>query len=310
MNFDAPSTLKAQLDIDVIGQDAAKNALANAFFLYELRLHQLYRGMNVEHKSHILLTGPSGSGKTYLPRVLSEITDMPLIHIDASSLTSPGWSGTNIHDAIVGEMQRLDLTESNMAILVIDEIDKISLGASSTRADHNRSIQSSLLGMLEGKSGSADIYQGIGRKKITYHPDLFFIICSGAFTDLERSSSNKGDLRQSLISTGMIPELINRFVDVVELSELTGNDLFSILLKGPHSALNFYKEVFERCGAELVLTDIEEQEIKSKLKLGNARDINNILFKVLSPRMQNLKPSTLLLEHQQTLERNLENNDD
>ncbi len=299
MIYDSPATMKAALDEYVIGQDSAKWALANAFFMYEMRLHHLYKGMNIQHKSHVLLVGPSGSGKTFLARVLAEQVDMALIVVDTSTIARPGWTGNSVYDAINLERTRLGLSDTTPAIVLLDEIDKIAVQGRGTNAEVNEGIQSSLLALLDGKSYCE---QPSSMRPVTVvNSDLYFIIAAGAFEGLKQVQNVSNDVKRALVNQGIKIELLNRFVAISTLTALSEDELYKILIESPQSALNFYKEIFAMCEIDLKLSDIEEHQVKQSFKSGEARSLNAVLFETLAPRLQALEQCTLLLGNDPTI---------
>ncbi|MBE6032483.1 MAG: ATP-dependent Clp protease ATP-binding subunit ClpX, partial [Clostridiales bacterium] len=82
-----PKEIAAALADYVIGQDAAKKALAVAVYNHYKRINSLSNhGDDVEiQKSNIVMIGPTGSGKTLLAQTLARILNVPFI-ADATAL--------------------------------------------------------------------------------------------------------------------------------------------------------------------------------------------------------------------------------
>ena len=93
-----PQEIKAVLDQYVVGQDAAKKALAVAVYNHYKRIRFMNGKKNdVElQKSNIVMLGPTGCGKTYLAQTLAKILNVPFAIGDATSLTEAGYVGEDV----------------------------------------------------------------------------------------------------------------------------------------------------------------------------------------------------------------------
>ena len=98
-----PSQIVQELDKHIIGQDAAKRAVAIA-------LRNRWRRMQVEESlrqeitpKNILMIGPTGVGKTEIARRLARLANAPFVKVEATKFTEVGYVGRDV-DSIVKEL--------------------------------------------------------------------------------------------------------------------------------------------------------------------------------------------------------------
>jgi ATP-dependent Clp protease ATP-binding subunit ClpX len=199
-NISKPKEIKAYLDKHVIGQDAAKKAIAVGVYNHYKRLmsgssnQQTSSGDEVKiEKSNILLAGETGTGKTLLARTIADILEVPFCIADATVITEAGYVGEDVETILTRLLQAAnnDSKAAERGIVYIDELDKVARkgdNASITRDVSGEGVQQAMLKLLEGDT----IYippQG-GRK----HPEQNMVpidtrnilfICGGAFDGLE-----------------------------------------------------------------------------------------------------------------------------
>ena len=105
-----PAELKAVLDQYVVGQEAAKKALAVSVYNHYKRIQNPSRKNDVElQKSNILMVGPTGCGKTYLAQTLAKVLNVPFAIGDATSLTEAGYVGEDVENILLRLIQNLSL---------------------------------------------------------------------------------------------------------------------------------------------------------------------------------------------------------
>ncbi|MGH8325169.1 MAG: ATP-dependent protease ATPase subunit HslU, partial [Steroidobacteraceae bacterium] len=98
-----PREIVQELDKHIIGQDAAKRAVAIA-------LRNRWRRMQVGEPlrqeitpKNILMIGPTGVGKTEIARRLAKLANAPFVKIEATKFTEVGYVGRDV-DSIVKEL--------------------------------------------------------------------------------------------------------------------------------------------------------------------------------------------------------------
>ncbi|MEN9728767.1 MAG: hypothetical protein RL434_3133, partial [Pseudomonadota bacterium] len=95
-----PQQIVEQLDRHIVGQDAAKRAVAIA-------LRNRWRRMRVppelRHEitpKNILMIGPTGVGKTEIARRLARLAGAPFIKVEATKFTEVGYVGRDVESII------------------------------------------------------------------------------------------------------------------------------------------------------------------------------------------------------------------
>jgi ATP-dependent HslUV protease ATP-binding subunit HslU len=98
-----PREIVQELDKHIIGQDAAKRAVAIA-------LRNRWRRMQVPEPlrqeitpKNILMIGPTGVGKTEIARRLARLANAPFVKVEATKFTEVGYVGRDV-DSIVKEL--------------------------------------------------------------------------------------------------------------------------------------------------------------------------------------------------------------
>lgn len=130
-----PQEIVAELDKYIIGQDAAKKAVAIA-------LRNRYRRRKLPPEladeiapKNILMIGPTGVGKTEISRRLARLTYSPFLKIEASKFTEVGYVGRDVESMI------RDLVRISVEMVKSEKIEEV-------REKAERNVEEKILDLL------------------------------------------------------------------------------------------------------------------------------------------------------------------
>lgn len=118
-----PKQIVQELDKHIIGQQAAKKAVAIAL---RNRWRRKQLSAELQHEitpKNILMIGPTGVGKTEIARRLATLANAPFIKIEATKFTEVGYVGRDVESII------RDLAETAMKMLREQAIDSVKTRA-------------------------------------------------------------------------------------------------------------------------------------------------------------------------------------
>jgi ATP-dependent HslUV protease ATP-binding subunit HslU len=166
-----PREIVAELDKHVVGQKAAKRAVAIAL-RNRMRRQKLTPELAEEViPKNIIMIGPTGVGKTEIARRLAKLANSPFLKVEASKFTEVGYVGRDVESMI------RDLVEIAIEMVreekLEDVSDKAELNAEERLLDilfppaAPRSVESTSTGfVLEGTTASGAESQGRTREKL------------------------------------------------------------------------------------------------------------------------------------------------
>ncbi|MET3441943.1 ATP-dependent HslUV protease ATP-binding subunit HslU [Variovorax paradoxus] len=161
-----PQEIVSELDNHIVGQPAAKRAVAIA-------LRNRWRRQQVEEKlrteitpKNILMIGPTGVGKTEIARRLARLADAPFIKVEATKFTEVGYVGKDV-DSIIRDLAEIAVKQTR-------ESESAKVRARAEDAAEDR-ILDVLLPPARGAEGAAPALDGPNptrqafRKKLREH---------------------------------------------------------------------------------------------------------------------------------------------
>ncbi len=276
--FFNPQELSDAINEIVIGQKQASEIVSIYIFKHIYSLYASKFNINLENKPLLLLLGDTGIGKTYIIKTAAKLMDFNFIELNAKSITQEGWAGKSFADMLEESVAELSSYDER-TIVFIDEFDKMCIPNFSSKSDNVADhIQNGMLKYLEGFK--------ISGKRQDIDTSKFCFILAGNFKSIrekrkEKLRNNIGFienldqeeldkfLHKELEDFGVIPELIGRISEFVELNDLA-EDSYKALWENPEFILNKWIKIFKLVDLELNITDEDkknaiEKTIKNKV---------------------------------------------
>ncbi len=124
-----PKEIVSELDRYIVGQGAAKRAVAIAL-RNRWRRQQVGAEMRDDiHPKNIILIGPTGVGKTEIARRLAKLAQAPFVKVEASKFTEVGYVGRDVESMV------RDLVEASISLCREEETAKVRTRAMEAAED-------------------------------------------------------------------------------------------------------------------------------------------------------------------------------
>jgi ATP-dependent HslUV protease ATP-binding subunit HslU len=183
-----PRQIVSELDRYIIGQDAAKRAIAIAVRNRWRRSQAPDTIRDEITPSNIILIGPTGVGKTEIARRLARLAGAPFVKVEASKFTEVGYVGRDVETMV------RDLVDAAINLVRTEREDEV-LEQAEQRADER------LLDLLLPAPPPAPS----PRDKAADGPSVFVVSASGQASkkeppdEADRRASSRAKLKQMLV---------------------------------------------------------------------------------------------------------------
>ena len=254
-----------KLKESVFGQDEYIKKLALLGFKHQMNLEMINNKKETVN-NNLLVVGPSGCGKTFAVRQLAKIIDIPFYEVDCSTLVQVGYKGANDIISSLKLLKKEHGERAYRAIVYLDEFDKI-FDESLYQRGQGKSSQQNFLKVLENSVVVLDD----SKDPETLDTTGISFIATGSFEMVKEknkkvvsnkmgfSASNtkqKVELsKEDLIKFGFMPELIGRFSDLININQLTKEDMFNIVKNSKESPTRNYLNLFEKNEVKVSIDD-------------------------------------------------------
>jgi ATP-dependent Clp protease ATP-binding subunit ClpX len=273
----------AHLDRFIAGQDEALRILSLLTHRFVCNKLLLESGMAAASSPpHCILTGPTGCGKSESLKQLGLfLKDIPILHVNARSLTDEGFKGQNFSEAVAAFCEEHGNPIS--AIVALDELDKLGSSADEESRNFGKAVQRLLLTPLDGGN--------VSLKGRTYNLKNWWVIGTGAFsklkgrhdTDDERTTTAR--THQDIISAGFEPEFVGRFSTIIPFKGHTIETMMNVISREGSPFKKIQNEFKLFYGVDLAIKDAALRrlaKISIDINLG-VRSLTTILSAALQP---------------------------
>lgn len=186
----------------------------------------------------VLIAGPTSSGKSFLADQVRQILNLPTAIINATQLTSPGYKGLNLSEALrpICENERTRRGDSP-SLIIIDEIDKLI--RRSEVDDWIQQVEFNLLPILNGDPVQIpDDYDSNAKELRTTNA---LVIAMGVFEGVRPAQWQKHKTSQiALRDFGFGDEFVSRFSHFIPLTPPSRKAIRQMVVRESDQASQLY----------------------------------------------------------------------
>ena len=254
-------------------------------------------------KENLMFVGPSGCGKTEIFRQLMALFPSMIEIVDSSMITNEGWKGDVKWKTIMSSPL---YRSSGHKICVLDEFDKLAQPKFSNSENVSQSIMSEALKMLEGT------YINCESDNVKYQVDTSHIsfVLLGAFSNKaqEIAEKDKGGAigfgatieaakpyekkltAEDIIKFGVMPELMGRIQNIVNLSPMSEADYAELLVKDDFGPLERLSRDY---GVNLSISE------ETRLRIAQSAYKSGLGVRGMENQIRNMIDESLFENHEQ-----------
>ena len=285
----------------VIGQKQAVNNIVSAVWLH---VNSVRQGLGIKVPAQLLI-GQTGVGKTQILNLLSEVLNVPVINIFASTITAPGYrGGDSLTDQIFSQYANISCNTSTQQLpimVMIHEIDKTARGVND---GYRVELMSSIMSIIE--RGSIVKANVVGGNNILNLENVL-VLFDGCFDGIEKIAGRRvgmnamgfnhsqscieTDLRSmitkaDLVKYGMMTEFVGRIANPICLNSMSLKLMHDILTHSVNSPTASYIRAFKQYGIDLKFSS-EATKAMAQIAFENqtfgARSLETIVSAVMGP---------------------------